>query len=133
MRVIEQARLWFREGTSDKVYDVDLVEVAANQHVVNFRYGRRGSPLRDGTKTATPLPLAKAKAIFDKLVAEKVAGGYQHLVTPGGATATAPGATPAPTDTRAAHAALIAVATAPRPAQARSGVAVQRRNIGSMP
>lgn len=108
MRVIEQARLWFREGTSDKVYDVDLVEVAANQHVVNFRYGRRGSPLRDGTKTATPLPLAKAKAIFDKLVAEKVAGGYQHLVTPGGATATAPGATPAPADTRAAHAALIA-------------------------
>ena len=27
MRVIEQARLWFREGTSDKVYEIDLVEV----------------------------------------------------------------------------------------------------------
>jgi len=46
--VIDQARLWFREGTSDKVYEVDLVEVAPNQHVINFRFGRRGSALRDG-------------------------------------------------------------------------------------
>ncbi len=87
MRVTEQARLWFREGTSDKVYEIDLVEVATNQYVVNFRYGRRGSPLRDGTKTATPLSLAKAKLVFDKLVAEKVAGGYQHT---GAAAAPAP-------------------------------------------
>ena len=41
MRVIEQARLWFREGTSDKVYEVDLVELVAGQYVVNFRFGRR--------------------------------------------------------------------------------------------
>lgn len=83
MRVIEQARLWFREGTSDKVYEVDLVEVATHQYVVNFRYGRRGSALKDGTKTATPLALAKAKLVFDKLVAEKVAGGYKHAEAAG--------------------------------------------------
>jgi len=79
VRVIEQARLWFREGTSDKVYEVDLVEVAPNQYVVNFRYGRRGSALSDGTKTATPVDLAKARAIFGKLVAEKTAGGYKPM------------------------------------------------------
>ncbi|HEX5060893.1 MAG TPA: hypothetical protein VFV99_16110 [Kofleriaceae bacterium] len=77
MRVIEQARLWFREGNSDKVYEIDLVEVAAGQHVVNFRYGRRGGPLKDGTKTPLPLSLDKARGVYKKLVDEKVAGGYQ--------------------------------------------------------
>src|SRR6185436_14110631 len=62
---------------SDKVYEVDLVEVASGQYVVNFRYGRRGATLRDGTKTAVPVPLEKARAIFAELVAEKTRGGYQ--------------------------------------------------------
>lgn len=92
MRVTEQARLWFREGTSDKLYEVDLVEVATNQYVVNFRYGRRGSALRDGTKTATPVDQKKAKAIFDKLVAEKTAGGYRPI---GAGTPTATASSPA--------------------------------------
>jgi hypothetical protein len=77
VRVIEQARLAFREGSSDKVYEVDLVEVAAGQYVVNFRYGRRGAALRDGTKTPTPLPMAKAKAAYDKYQkAKKYKGHY---------------------------------------------------------
>lgn len=78
MRVIDQARLEFREGTADKVYEIDLVEVASGYYVVNFRFGRRGGPLRDGTKTSTPLPLVKARPLFDKLVAEKQAGGYRQ-------------------------------------------------------
>ncbi len=77
MRVIDQARLWFREGNSDKVYEIDLVEVAAGQPVVNFRYGRRGGALKDGTKTPLPLPLAKARDVYQKLVDEKLAGGYR--------------------------------------------------------
>ncbi|NVB81317.1 MAG: hypothetical protein HOV81_23170 [Kofleriaceae bacterium] len=93
MRVIDQARLWFREGTSDKVYEVDLVEVATGQCVVNFRFGRRGGPLKDGTKTSLPVPLDKARGIFGKLVDEKLAGGYQHAAA---AAAPRPAATPAP-------------------------------------
>ncbi|MGN6108209.1 MAG: hypothetical protein ACTHU0_24090 [Kofleriaceae bacterium] len=85
MRVIDQARLAFREGSSDKVYEIDLVEVVPGQHVVNFRFGRRGSALTDGTKTATPVPLAKARAIYDKLLAEKLAGGYRAIGAPGSA------------------------------------------------
>ena len=84
MRVIEQARLTFREGTSDKVYEVDLVEVATGQYVVNFRFGRRGSALRDGTKTPSPVSLAKARSIYEKLVAEKTAGGYRPASAGGG-------------------------------------------------
>lgn len=87
MRVIDQARLQFREGTSDKVYEVDLVEVATNQYVVNFRFGRRGGALKDGTKTALPVALDKARSVFQKLVDEKLAGGYQRA---GAAAAPAP-------------------------------------------
>ena len=92
MRVIEQARLGFREGTSDKVYEVDLVEVAPAQYVVNFRFGRRGKALRDGTRTATPVDLAKARAIFGKLVAEKTAGGYRAIAAAAPASSARPAA-----------------------------------------
>ena len=81
MRTVDQARLGFREGNSDKVYEVDLVEVAAGQYVVNFRYGRRGTALRDGTKTPLPISLDKARTLFTALVAEKRKGGYQPLAT----------------------------------------------------
>ncbi|MFZ5896526.1 MAG: hypothetical protein ACOY0T_36060 [Myxococcota bacterium] len=79
MRIVEQARLGFREGKSDKVYEVDLVEVAPDQYVVNFRYGRRGTSLRDGTKTPLPISLEKARTVFSALVGEKVKGGYTAL------------------------------------------------------
>jgi hypothetical protein len=109
VRVIDQARLWFREGTSDKVYEVDLVEVATGQHVVNFRYGRRGGALKDGTKTPLPLPLDRARRVYQKLVDEKLAGGYRSgPVT----TAVAPPAPPGGSPYRDAN-----VVTAPGPAQ----------------
>jgi hypothetical protein len=82
VRVIEQSRLWFREGTSDKVFEIDLVEVATNQYVVNFRHGRRGSALKDGTKTALPLSIDRARVLFGRLVDEKKAGGYQEGTPP---------------------------------------------------
>ena len=78
MRVIDQVRLHDRDGSSDKVYEIDLVEVAPGQHVVNFRSGRRGAALRDGTKTPLPVDLARARTIYDRLVAEKEAGGYRR-------------------------------------------------------
>lgn len=37
MRVIKQAQLHFREGNSDKIYEVDLCETPENQFLVNFR------------------------------------------------------------------------------------------------
>jgi hypothetical protein len=88
VRVIEQSRLWFREGTSDKVFEIDLVEVATNQYVVNFRHGRRGTALKDGTKTALPLSLDRARVIFGRLVDEKKAGGYQTGAPPAAAPPT---------------------------------------------
>lgn len=77
MKLLRQTRLHFQEGKSDKVYEVDLCEAAEGEFLVNFRYGRRGAALRDGTKTPFPQTRAKAEAIFGALVAEKVRGGYQ--------------------------------------------------------
>jgi predicted DNA-binding WGR domain protein len=76
MRLIRQTRLAYREGKSDKVYEVDLCEVGENQYVVNFRYGRRGANLKDGTKTVLPVPQDKAEKLFDQLVNSKKKKGY---------------------------------------------------------
>jgi bifunctional non-homologous end joining protein LigD len=44
--------------------------------IVNFAFGRRGSTLQTGTKTSEPVAFDKAKKIYDKIVAEKMAKGY---------------------------------------------------------
>ena len=78
MRLVKQSKLYFRQGKSDKVYEVDLCEVGANQFVVNFRYGRRGATLREGTKTTSPVSLQDAERIFAELVDSKTSKGYQE-------------------------------------------------------
>ena len=75
MKTLSLTSLYYSEGRSDKEYHVELVEVDGG-HVVNFRYGRRGAALSSGTKTAVPLSLHEAKALYDKLVKEKIAKGY---------------------------------------------------------
>lgn len=67
--------LYYREGTSDKVYQCQI-EAAGERFVVNFAYGRRGSTLNTGTKTNVPVEYADAKRIFDRLVKEKKSKGY---------------------------------------------------------
>ena len=68
--------LYFREGSSDKVYQAQIVPTGDDHYSVNFQYGRRGSTLQTGSKTAAPVDLAEAQKIFAKLVAEKKAKGY---------------------------------------------------------
>lgn len=72
---LENITLYYREGTSDKVYQC-AIEPASERFVVNFAYGRRGSTLNTGTKTSSPVDYDEAKAIYDKLVQEKKAKGY---------------------------------------------------------
>ena len=71
----ERVALYYREGSSDKVYQA-AIEPAGNQFVVNFAYGRRGATLTTGTKTSSPVDYAAAKKIYTKLVGEKKAKGY---------------------------------------------------------
>ncbi|RFS13769.1 WGR domain-containing protein [Emticicia sp. C21] len=77
MKLVKQSKLFFKEGNSDKVYEIDLCEVGNNQYVVNFRFGKRGSTLKDGTKTDKPVSLNSAQQVFNTLEAEKRRKGYQ--------------------------------------------------------
>ncbi len=80
MNLIRRTTLRFQDGTSDKVYEVDIVEVSAGNELVNFRYGRSGKPLTEGSKTATPVDSAKAKKVADSLLVSKMNKGYQVLM-----------------------------------------------------
>ena len=75
---MEHITLYYRQGSSDKVYQASL-EAKNGGYAVQFSYGRRGTTLTTGTKTQAPVPYDEAKRIYDKLVAEKTAKGY----TPG--------------------------------------------------
>jgi predicted DNA-binding WGR domain protein len=76
MQLIQRRTLVYQAGSSAKVYEVDLCQVAPDRYVVNFRYGKRGSALKEGSQTPSALPLAGAQLAFDKLVDSKIAKGY---------------------------------------------------------
>lgn len=89
MKLVKQTKLVFHEGRSDKVYEIDLCEVGTNQFVVNFRYGKAGGPLKDGSKTVAPVKRDEADRVFAKLVQSKLDSGYVDA-------SAAPPAAPAP-------------------------------------
>ncbi|MGL6223278.1 MAG: DNA ligase [Steroidobacteraceae bacterium] len=70
-----EIRLSLTEGTADKEYQAWLEQVDGHFHV-DFAYGRRGSALKTGRKTASPLPLEEAAAALARLVRSKEAKGY---------------------------------------------------------
>jgi predicted DNA-binding WGR domain protein len=82
MKLIRQTILVYREGSSDKIYEIDLCEVGAAAYVVNFRYGRRGSRLKEGVKTASPVSRREADEVFQDLVYSKTKKGYRELAEP---------------------------------------------------
>jgi predicted DNA-binding WGR domain protein len=103
VKLIRRVSLGVREGNSDKVYIVDLCEVSRGKFVVNFQFGRRGAPLKEGTKTDAPVAEPTARSIFAKLVEEKTRKGYKETAAAAAAagaaatgTATAANAAPAP-------------------------------------
>ena len=89
MRLVKQVSLFFSEGNSDKVYEIDLCDAGNELYVVNFRYGRRGTALKEGSKTPEPVSLDKAENIYNSLEAEKRAKGYHLRNEPAGIAITA--------------------------------------------
>ncbi len=79
MKLVRKARLHFQKDKSDKVYEVDLCELSSREderYLVNFRYGRRSSRLREGSKTEDPVSYEKAVQLFDSVVVSKTNKGY---------------------------------------------------------
>ena len=71
----QRTTLYYREGSSDKVYQA-AIEPEGDLFLVTFAFGRRGTTLSTGTKTPEPVDLDTATRIFNKLVSEKRAKGY---------------------------------------------------------
>jgi bifunctional non-homologous end joining protein LigD len=74
--LMESITLYFREGPSDKVYQASICP-KDDGYQVHFAYGRRGSTLSTGSKTQTSVAYSIAKDIYDRLVRDKLAKGYQ--------------------------------------------------------
>ncbi|MGN6439402.1 MAG: hypothetical protein ACTHMM_22905 [Agriterribacter sp.] len=76
MWLVKQTVLFFKEGNSDKTYEIDLCDTGGDKYVVNFRYGKRGGQLKEGSKTPVPVTLTEAQKIFDAVETEKLQKGY---------------------------------------------------------
>jgi bifunctional non-homologous end joining protein LigD len=75
MKTADSITLYYREGSSDKVYQA-AIEPSGAHFVVTFAYGRRGTTLTTGTKTTSPVDYNTALNVFTKLVSAKKAKGY---------------------------------------------------------
>jgi len=76
MSTIKSASLYNNIPPSDKEYHIQLVDVG-NKYVVNAQWGPRGNANRQDTKTPSPVGLATAEDIYEKLIREKMRKGYQ--------------------------------------------------------
>lgn len=73
----EQVDLYFRDGTSDKVYSLELFSDETGNWRVDALYGRRGSDLRQENKCEAET-YENAKAIYDKTLSQKLKKGYKE-------------------------------------------------------
>ena len=81
MRLLKQSFLYFKEGNSDKVYEIGLCDIGNEKYVVNFRYGKRGIQWKEGSKTPVPVALAEAEKVFDTVETEKLQKAYSTSPT----------------------------------------------------
>ena len=71
----ERAELYFRQGSSDKVYHLQLENVQG-QWPVQAQWGRRGSALQSDVKVSSTT-YEEAKRVCDRILREKTGKGYQ--------------------------------------------------------
>jgi bifunctional non-homologous end joining protein LigD len=71
----ERVELYFRQGSSDKVYQLQLQNVQ-DLWSVHAQWGRRGSALQSDMK-ANGVSYEEAKRIYDRILREKTGKGYQ--------------------------------------------------------
>lgn len=82
--ILKKDSLYYREGTSDKVYHLSLERISnADEYTVKYAYGRRGSALKTGSKNSSPMSISSAKMLYDATLREKLAKGYQPMISTG--------------------------------------------------
>lgn len=76
MDIIEQSSLYYQDNKSDKVYQATF-EQTEDCFIVKFRYGRRGSNLKEGIKIESPC-YEECEYTYRELVQSKLKKGYKH-------------------------------------------------------
>jgi bifunctional non-homologous end joining protein LigD len=71
----ERAELYFQQGSSDKVYHLQLENVQ-DQWSVQAQWGRHGSALQSDVKVSSTT-YEEAKRVYDRILREKTGKGYQ--------------------------------------------------------
>src|SRR6266849_129880 len=71
----ETIELYFQQGSSDKVYHLQL-ESIEEQWSVNAQWGRCGSALQNDAKVSS-VAYAEAKRVYDRIIREKTGKGYR--------------------------------------------------------
>lgn len=79
MKEMKKIVLHYQDKRSDKIYEVILCESKEDNYLVNFRYGRRDSVMKEGSKTILPVSLERAERMFEALVTSKTKKGYKVL------------------------------------------------------
>lgn len=74
--LIKSVDLFYQEGSSDKVYFLQIEELTGS-YFVNFSYGRRGNAMQIGTKTNSAVSKDEAEKIYQKILNEKLGKGYK--------------------------------------------------------
>lgn len=68
--------LFYKEGSSDKEYHLDILGDEQTGFTVQYRHGKRGQTLHVGKKNKCPVDYKIARSIFDEIVTAKAAKGY---------------------------------------------------------
>ncbi len=76
MKLIRRVKLTHKDGNVERIFEIDLCRTGSGKFAVNFRYGKTGARLKEGTKTKRSVPEAKARSIFARLVDDKKRKGY---------------------------------------------------------
>lgn len=79
MKLAKRVTLHDQGGNSPKIYEVDLCQISEDKYIVNFRSGRPGKNLKEGSETVKAVSLAEAERIFEKLIAGKKKKGYEYV------------------------------------------------------
>ena len=80
-KIVHQQNLFYRAGSSDKVYNVVLEESDLGRYRVLAYYGRRGNTLKEVEKCGWRNSYYDAVSIYDECIAEKRLKGYRNVTT----------------------------------------------------
>ncbi|MGB1258268.1 MAG: hypothetical protein ACPG51_20510, partial [Thiolinea sp.] len=79
MKKIRHSSLRLQQGNTDKVYEVEIVERHSRndeRYLVNFRHGRYGAYLQEGSKTRSPVLFAEAEQLYNSVIVAQINKGF---------------------------------------------------------